>query len=206
MRTCAPFAGKMSNIRAVRKRQQLNNLVATVTELARPGYTVVDFCSGTVRVFIRDQSGHACIFITTPDHDCIRLLLHQQSVLCFSFLFKCLFFFFSLCTKTDNVITPMKMHVRSSSVALLKGQYLVGQDSCSHNSIDTLFDVCCFPLVHLPLSLYFLQGHVGIVLAHTLPDCQVCICKDFFFFFWLDKINIFQTLLWTLLTGMCNYF
>lgn len=43
------LAGKMSNVRAVRKRQQLNNLVAMVTELARPGYTVVDFCSGTVR-------------------------------------------------------------------------------------------------------------------------------------------------------------
>lgn len=41
----------MSNIRAVRKRQQLNNLVAMVTELAKPGYTVVDFCSGTVRVY-----------------------------------------------------------------------------------------------------------------------------------------------------------
>ena len=40
----------MSNIRAARKRQQLNNLVAMVTDLARPGYTVVDFCSGTVCV------------------------------------------------------------------------------------------------------------------------------------------------------------
>lgn len=65
------FAGKMSNIRAVRKMQQLNNLVAMVTELARPGYTIVDFCSGTVRVFIH-QSGSACIFITIPDHGCIR--------------------------------------------------------------------------------------------------------------------------------------
>uniref|UniRef100_A0A3B4Z3E9 Glutathione S-transferase C-terminal domain-containing protein n=1 Tax=Stegastes partitus TaxID=144197 RepID=A0A3B4Z3E9_9TELE len=43
-----PTEGKMSNIRAVRKMQQLNNLVAMVTELARPGYTIVDFCSGTV--------------------------------------------------------------------------------------------------------------------------------------------------------------
>nr|XP_046272863.1 glutathione S-transferase C-terminal domain-containing protein [Scatophagus argus] len=47
-----PTEGKMSNIRAVRKRQQLNNLVAMVTELARPGYTVVDFCSGTGHVGI----------------------------------------------------------------------------------------------------------------------------------------------------------
>uniref|UniRef100_A0A3Q2WWP3 Glutathione S-transferase, C-terminal domain containing n=1 Tax=Haplochromis burtoni TaxID=8153 RepID=A0A3Q2WWP3_HAPBU len=43
-----PTEGKMSNIRAVRKMQQLNNLVAMVTELARPGYTIVDFCSGTL--------------------------------------------------------------------------------------------------------------------------------------------------------------
>ncbi|XP_062311880.1 glutathione S-transferase C-terminal domain-containing protein-like [Osmerus eperlanus] len=36
----------MSDLRALRKRQQLNNLVAMVTELTRPGLTVVDFCSG----------------------------------------------------------------------------------------------------------------------------------------------------------------
>lgn len=66
VRTCGPFAGKMSNIRAVRKRQQLNNLVAMVTELAKPGYTVVDFCSGTVRALIH-QSSYTCIFITAPD-------------------------------------------------------------------------------------------------------------------------------------------
>ncbi|KAK1791929.1 hypothetical protein P4O66_013904 [Electrophorus voltai] len=37
---------KMSASRAVRKQQQLNNLVAMVMELARPGHTIVDFCSG----------------------------------------------------------------------------------------------------------------------------------------------------------------
>ncbi|XP_037113859.1 glutathione S-transferase C-terminal domain-containing protein isoform X2 [Syngnathus acus] len=42
-----PTEGKMSKIRTVRKRQQLNNLVAMVTQLAKPGDTVVDFCSGT---------------------------------------------------------------------------------------------------------------------------------------------------------------
>nr|XP_043885229.1 glutathione S-transferase C-terminal domain-containing protein isoform X2 [Solea senegalensis] len=47
-----PTESKMSNIRAVRKRQQLNNLVAMVTELARPGHTIVDFCSGTGHVGI----------------------------------------------------------------------------------------------------------------------------------------------------------
>ncbi|XP_078808448.1 glutathione S-transferase C-terminal domain-containing protein isoform X6 [Oryzias latipes] len=48
-----PTEGKMSNIRAIRKMQQLNNLIAMVTDLARPGDTIVDFCSGTVAL-------HAC--------------------------------------------------------------------------------------------------------------------------------------------------
>ncbi|XP_061535772.1 glutathione S-transferase C-terminal domain-containing protein isoform X2 [Phycodurus eques] len=47
-----PTEGKMSSIRTVRKKQQLNNLVAMVTQLAKPGYTVVDFCSGTGHVGI----------------------------------------------------------------------------------------------------------------------------------------------------------
>lgn len=47
-----PTEGKMSDIRSERKRQQLNNLVAMVTELARPGNTIVDFCSGTGHVGI----------------------------------------------------------------------------------------------------------------------------------------------------------
>ncbi|KAJ0051016.1 hypothetical protein NL108_012176, partial [Boleophthalmus pectinirostris] len=47
-----PTEGKMSDVRAQRKRQQLNNLVAMVTELAQPGNTIVDFCSGTGHVGI----------------------------------------------------------------------------------------------------------------------------------------------------------
>ena len=66
-------AGKMSNIRAVRKRQQLNNLVAMVTEMARPGHTIVDFCSGTVHVLIH-QSSFASIFIRASDLGYVRLL------------------------------------------------------------------------------------------------------------------------------------
>ncbi|KAJ7327072.1 hypothetical protein JRQ81_016831 [Phrynocephalus forsythii] len=41
-----PGKGKMSSDRALRKQQQLNNLVALVTELAKPGDVIVDFCSG----------------------------------------------------------------------------------------------------------------------------------------------------------------
>lgn len=43
--------GKMSSDRALRKQQQLNNLVALVKELAKPGDVIVDFCSGGVMYF-----------------------------------------------------------------------------------------------------------------------------------------------------------
>ncbi|KAA8594731.1 hypothetical protein FQN60_011866, partial [Etheostoma spectabile] len=59
----------MSNIRAVRKRQQLNNLVAMVTELARPGYTIVDFCSGT---------GHVGIVLAHTLPDCQVILIENK--------------------------------------------------------------------------------------------------------------------------------
>ncbi|NXG65145.1 GSTCD protein, partial [Hemiprocne comata] len=42
----SPGEGKMSRDRALRKQQQLNNLVAVVTKLAKPGDMIVDFCSG----------------------------------------------------------------------------------------------------------------------------------------------------------------
>lgn len=68
----------MSNVRAVRKRQQLNNLVAMVTELARPGYTVVDFCSGTVcccrlRMYIYQHG------TWTHLHETTALLFYKQT-------------------------------------------------------------------------------------------------------------------------------
>ncbi|XP_057165973.1 glutathione S-transferase C-terminal domain-containing protein isoform X3 [Ursus arctos] len=40
------FIGKMSSDRALRKQQQLNNLVYVVTNQAKPGDRIVDFCSG----------------------------------------------------------------------------------------------------------------------------------------------------------------
>ncbi|XP_022049424.2 glutathione S-transferase C-terminal domain-containing protein [Acanthochromis polyacanthus] len=64
-----PTEGKMSNIRAVRKMQQLNNLVAMVTELARPGYTIVDFCSGT---------GHVGIVLAHTLPDCQVILIENK--------------------------------------------------------------------------------------------------------------------------------
>ncbi|XP_049899345.1 glutathione S-transferase C-terminal domain-containing protein [Epinephelus moara] len=64
-----PAEGKMSNIRAARKRQQLNNLVAMVTELARPGHTVVDFCSGT---------GHVGIVLAHTLPDCQVILIENK--------------------------------------------------------------------------------------------------------------------------------
>lgn len=41
-------AGKMSTDRALRKQQQLNNLVYLVLNQAKPGDRIVDFCSGGV--------------------------------------------------------------------------------------------------------------------------------------------------------------
>uniref|UniRef100_A0A667XR46 Glutathione S-transferase C-terminal domain-containing protein n=1 Tax=Myripristis murdjan TaxID=586833 RepID=A0A667XR46_9TELE len=64
-----PIEGKMSDVRAVRKRQQLNNLVAMVTELARPGYTVVDFCSG---------GGHVGIVLAHTLPDCQVILIENK--------------------------------------------------------------------------------------------------------------------------------
>ncbi|XP_016079106.1 PREDICTED: glutathione S-transferase C-terminal domain-containing protein [Miniopterus natalensis] len=42
----SPKEGKMSSDRALRKQQQLNNLVYVVTNQAKPGDKIVDFCSG----------------------------------------------------------------------------------------------------------------------------------------------------------------
>ncbi|KAM7158204.1 glutathione S-transferase C-terminal domain-containing protein isoform 3-T8 [Molossus nigricans] len=42
----SPKEGKMSSDRALRKQQQLNNLVYVVTSQAKPGDKIVDFCSG----------------------------------------------------------------------------------------------------------------------------------------------------------------
>ncbi|XP_078222872.1 glutathione S-transferase C-terminal domain-containing protein isoform X6 [Callithrix jacchus] len=42
----SPKEGKMSGDRALRKQQQLNNLVYVVTNQAKPGDRIVDFCSG----------------------------------------------------------------------------------------------------------------------------------------------------------------
>uniref|UniRef100_A0A3P9NHR8 Glutathione S-transferase C-terminal domain-containing protein n=1 Tax=Poecilia reticulata TaxID=8081 RepID=A0A3P9NHR8_POERE len=64
-----PTEGKMSDIRAVRKMQQLNNLAAMVTELARPGDTIVDFCSGT---------GHVGIVLAHTLPDCQIILIENK--------------------------------------------------------------------------------------------------------------------------------
>ncbi|KAJ8281070.1 hypothetical protein GJAV_G00063150 [Gymnothorax javanicus] len=64
-----PTEGKMSDARAVRKRQQLNNLVAMVTRLARSGDTVVDFCSG---------GGHVGIALAHTLPDCQVLLIENK--------------------------------------------------------------------------------------------------------------------------------
>ncbi|XP_064191241.1 glutathione S-transferase C-terminal domain-containing protein [Anguilla rostrata] len=64
-----PTEGKMSDVRALRKRQQLNNLVAMVTRLARSGDTVVDFCSG---------GGHVGIALAHTLPDCQVVLIENK--------------------------------------------------------------------------------------------------------------------------------
>ncbi|XP_076004103.1 glutathione S-transferase C-terminal domain-containing protein [Genypterus blacodes] len=64
-----PTEGKMSDVRAVRKRQQLNNLIAMVMEIARPGYTIVDFCSG---------GGHVGIVLAHTLPDCQVILIENK--------------------------------------------------------------------------------------------------------------------------------
>ncbi|XP_036372783.1 glutathione S-transferase C-terminal domain-containing protein [Megalops cyprinoides] len=64
-----PTEGKMSDARAVRKRQQLNNLVAMVTRLARPGDRVVDFCSG---------GGHVGIALAHTLPECQVVLIENK--------------------------------------------------------------------------------------------------------------------------------
>lgn len=74
----------------------------------------------------------------------------------------------------------MKMQARSSGAARVRA----GKGDTNHNSVDALFDVCCFLFMrfHIFILCALSQGHVGIVLAHTLPDCQVtcmkmlCVC------------------------------
>ncbi|KAK2909226.1 hypothetical protein Q8A67_005063 [Cirrhinus molitorella] len=64
-----PTEGKMSDVRAIRKQQQLNNLVAMVTELAHPGHTVVDFCSG---------GGHVGIVLAYTLPKCQVILIENK--------------------------------------------------------------------------------------------------------------------------------
>ncbi|XP_056109555.1 glutathione S-transferase C-terminal domain-containing protein [Rhinichthys klamathensis goyatoka] len=64
-----PTEGKMSDARAVRKQQQLNNLLAMVTDLAHPGNTVVDFCSG---------GGHVGIVLAYTLPKCQVILIENK--------------------------------------------------------------------------------------------------------------------------------
>ncbi|XDV15612.1 hypothetical protein PO909_015658 [Leuciscus waleckii] len=59
----------MSDARAVRKQQQLNNLLAAVTDMAHPGNTVVDFCSG---------GGHVGIVLAYTLPKCQVILIENK--------------------------------------------------------------------------------------------------------------------------------
>ncbi|XP_062991720.1 glutathione S-transferase C-terminal domain-containing protein [Elgaria multicarinata webbii] len=66
-----PGKGKMSSDRALRKQQQLNNLVALVTKLAKPGDVIVDFCSG---------GGHVGIVLAHLLSSCKIILVENKEL------------------------------------------------------------------------------------------------------------------------------
>ncbi|KFO97008.1 Glutathione S-transferase C-terminal domain-containing protein, partial [Calypte anna] len=67
----SPGEGKMSGDRALRKQQQLNNLVAAVTKLAKPGDVIVDFCSG---------GGHVGIVLAHMMPSCQVVLIENKEL------------------------------------------------------------------------------------------------------------------------------
>ncbi|XP_025064566.1 glutathione S-transferase C-terminal domain-containing protein isoform X2 [Alligator sinensis] len=66
-----PGEGKMSSERALRKQQQLNNLVAMVTNLSKPGDVIVDFCSG---------GGHVGIVLAHMLPSCQVVLIENKEL------------------------------------------------------------------------------------------------------------------------------
>nr|XP_020830401.1 glutathione S-transferase C-terminal domain-containing protein isoform X2 [Phascolarctos cinereus] len=67
----SPEEGKMSTERALRKQQQLNNLVSVVTNMAKPGDVVVDFCSG---------GGHVGIVLAHMLPSCQVVLIENKEL------------------------------------------------------------------------------------------------------------------------------
>ncbi|XP_021249379.1 glutathione S-transferase C-terminal domain-containing protein isoform X2 [Numida meleagris] len=67
----SPGEGKMSKDRALRKQQQLNNLVAAVKKLAKPGDVIVDFCSG---------GGHVGIVLAHMMPSCQVVLIENKEL------------------------------------------------------------------------------------------------------------------------------
>ncbi|XP_013807335.1 glutathione S-transferase C-terminal domain-containing protein isoform X2 [Apteryx mantelli] len=67
----SPGEGKMSRDRALRKQQQLNNLVAVVKKLAKPGDVIVDFCSG---------GGHVGIVLAHMMPSCQVVLIENKEL------------------------------------------------------------------------------------------------------------------------------
>ncbi|XP_051823392.1 glutathione S-transferase C-terminal domain-containing protein isoform X2 [Antechinus flavipes] len=67
----SPEEGKMSTERALRKQQQLNNLVAMVTNIVKPSDIVVDFCSG---------GGHVGIALAHMLPSCQVILIENKEL------------------------------------------------------------------------------------------------------------------------------
>ncbi|XP_055497733.1 glutathione S-transferase C-terminal domain-containing protein isoform X2 [Leucoraja erinacea] len=64
-----PIEGMLSPERALRKQQQLDNIISIVTKLAKPGDTIVDFCSG---------GGHLGIVLAHTLSSCQVILVENK--------------------------------------------------------------------------------------------------------------------------------
>ncbi|XP_062902895.1 glutathione S-transferase C-terminal domain-containing protein isoform X4 [Mobula hypostoma] len=64
-----PIEGNLSSERALRKQQQLDNIISIVTKLAKPGDTIVDFCSG---------GGHLGIVLAHTLSSCQVILVENK--------------------------------------------------------------------------------------------------------------------------------
>lgn len=163
----------MSDIRVVRKMQQLNNLAAMVTELARPGDTIVDFCSGTVLMLIH-QSIKPCTHDAPSDYSHMRCCFISDH-LKWNNLSKLLVLVISSQVDVVGKVTSFTQAKSRHTEQHPWKDFCKNQESSClvYGAFPCALCLCCTFLFPLFCSFTFSQGHVGIVLAHTIPDCQV---------------------------------
>lgn len=142
--------GKMSDTRAVRKQQQLNNLVAMVTELARPGHTVVDFCSGGVSFLLTFWKRLGLVSVFLQKSVCVSVSI------CSPLLSPHVIFgsaLVILCIHISPYVTACEQQVN-----ILMGVCVLVSWLWS----DELFELCFSKIFCSFLFLCFLRGTLGL--------------------------------------------